>query len=597
MHDTIIQLLKASDTDEIKRLIPPESINQDIGEDGSTLAHYAASLGVNDVLLYCIESGADIEATTTFGTPLAYAVTAGSEECVKLLLDNGADVDSRGSNNFTPLMLASGGGFGDSTCSMATGAPYHYLSNRHDRCSQRMSEIKEDLGLFNIAPADPRYDSTIDSAQKVIDGEFLRTFNFECPDCYRHARIAELLISGGASLDPGFEKEAGMGRQSSPLNCALLGGHIEVAKALIKHGAPINYIRDGEDPPICCAVREKDISAVNILIDSGASVDCVDANDQTPLSLAIYRESQDIIEIIKKHSESDKDEGVSLIRAAQKGQTQQIKELIDAGVNIEYEDSAGNTALTWACANYHEGAVNALLEAGANPDHVSNNGLAPVFEAFDTNTISFGYIEDPHSNDSKVAMIVEMLCNAGADINFDSRWGTPLNRAIAKRNLPAIRAISRYHGTLGGHFSLSGNIPEHYYENTALWLLGERCDEAFCEILEFCSEGLDSLFGYWAGIDSCKGTNFLTCAAEIGSSKAIEYLVFEKSVPVDFPNEYGATPLMIALAGNHLDIADQLVSYGASINAVDSDGNTVSDYARYTGDFQTMSWCRNKGLM
>ncbi|XP_015510788.1 myotrophin isoform X1 [Neodiprion pinetum] len=67
-------------------------VNQMI--DGRTPLHYAADYGQGDVLRYLLEKGADANATDKHGiTTLLAAIWEGHTNCVKLLLERGANPD------------------------------------------------------------------------------------------------------------------------------------------------------------------------------------------------------------------------------------------------------------------------------------------------------------------------------------------------------------------------------------------------------------------------------------------------------------------------------------------------------------------------
>ena len=79
--------------------------------DGITALCIASAAGHNEVVRLLLENGANVnvKATEMHFTPLWSASSEGHTEIVKLLLDNGADIEIR-ANNITPLEIAKSGG-------------------------------------------------------------------------------------------------------------------------------------------------------------------------------------------------------------------------------------------------------------------------------------------------------------------------------------------------------------------------------------------------------------------------------------------------------------------------------------------------------
>jgi ankyrin repeat protein len=65
-----------------------------------------------------------------------------------------------------------------------------------------------------------------------------------------------------------------------------------------------------------------------------------------------------------------------------------VSSLIEAGMPLDGLDKFGNTPLHWAVFGGYDDIVQALLEAGANPNVFSNDGVTPKWRARD-----FGLVE------------------------------------------------------------------------------------------------------------------------------------------------------------------------------------------------------------
>lgn len=88
-----------------------------------------------------------------------------------------------------------------------------------------------------------------------------------------------------------------------------------------------------------------------------------------------------------------------LARAAEKGQIDEITQLLEQGIDVNSRLNDGTTALHWAVLRDQQESVSLLMEAGADPLVLNRNGISPLFLAA--------------QNGNK--KIVSWLLNAGAD--------------------------------------------------------------------------------------------------------------------------------------------------------------------------------------
>lgn len=96
------------------------------------------------------------------------------------------------------------------------------------------------------------------------------------------------------------------------------------------------------------------------------------------------------------------------------------QEAILQGVDLNELDTFGHTALHWAVFGGYEDIVKVLLEAGANPNVLSKDGVTPKWRAQD-----FGLME-----------IEQLLTSYGGkaytDDNFDRTSFSIFNKAIGQ---------------------------------------------------------------------------------------------------------------------------------------------------------------------
>ncbi|RHW42016.1 ankyrin repeat domain-containing protein [Neobacillus notoginsengisoli] len=113
------------------------------------------------------------------------------------------------------------------------------------------------------------------------------------------------------------------------------------------------------------------------------------------------------VETEKENAVVSKDLNVQLLRAAEHGDLEELKSLIEKGSEVNVQDSEGRTAAMIATYNHNVEAARMLIEAGADvniQDHMKNN---PFLYAG-----AEGYIE-----------ILKLTIQAGADPHITNRYG------------------------------------------------------------------------------------------------------------------------------------------------------------------------------
>ena len=120
-------------------------------------------------------------------------------------------------------------------------------------------------------------------------------------------------------------------------------------------------------------------------------------------------------------------EGARLLcEAAQRGDIETVRALLEAGANVNAAGRGGSTPLYWAARNGHKAVVKALLLAGADVNAATKRGKTPLHRA-----ASKGH-----------ETVVMVLLLAGADVNaanYDRE--TPLHWAAWKGYEAVVKAL------------------------------------------------------------------------------------------------------------------------------------------------------------
>ncbi|KAJ4456797.1 putative serine/threonine-protein phosphatase 6 regulatory ankyrin repeat subunit B [Paratrimastix pyriformis] len=162
-----------------------------------------------------------------------------------------------------------------------------------------------------------------------------------------HAEVAGMLIDRGALLEPPFQKGL------TPLALAAMGGHTATLQVLLGRGAPIERPIAGGSTPLHLAARHGHKEALAVLLQAGADPEAADCDGSTPLHMA-----------------------------ARKGHMEAARVLIRNGASVTATTKGGLTPLHVACgAGVPAPLVALLLQAGASPEALDNNGYRPLDHA------------------------------------------------------------------------------------------------------------------------------------------------------------------------------------------------------------------------
>ena len=150
------------------------------------------------------------------------------------------------------------------------------------------------------------------------------------------------------------------------LQVAAKGDNTRV-KELLDKGVDVNMRGNDRNTPIMEAAYAGHFETVKLLLDHGADLSAKKNDGADARGLA---HGADVIELIKNVS--------ILVDAATKGNTQELKELIDKGTPVNGLDKFGHSALTEASFGGRTEVVKLLLEKGADPTIKKSDGETPL---------------------------------------------------------------------------------------------------------------------------------------------------------------------------------------------------------------------------
>lgn len=256
----------------------------------------------------------------------------------------------------------------------------------------------------------------------------------------------------------------------TPLLYATQGGHADVARTLIEHGADVHHAARGGETALQLAVWRSDLKVMQLLAAAGAR------SDSRQFGLAVRHSTPETVRFLLTLG-ADPDAipppGVRrsgppapppVIVAAQRGDPAVLRLLIDAGANLNAQDHNGWSALRWAGQStsrrqtQNMTSIIALLEGAGARDKAGNNDAA-LFEAVlqkqpvrVEEALRLG--ANPNAKDDRGVPplvhasrfghpgIVEALVRAGADVNANPEHSTtPLISAISGGNVEDRKSV------------------------------------------------------------------------------------------------------------------------------------------------------------
>ncbi|XP_064642826.1 ankyrin-3-like isoform X2 [Lineus longissimus] len=283
----------------------------------------ASQNGQENVVTLLLDRGADIETKTNRGsTPLYLASQNGHENVVTLLLDRGADIETKENLGFTPLLIASQNGHENVvTLLLDRGADIETKTNR---------------GFTPLSIAS-------------LNG---------------HENVVTLLLDRGADI----ETKAIQG--FTPLSIASLNGHENVVTLLLDRGADIETKTNRGFTPLSIASLNGHENVVTLLLDRGADIETKTTQGVTSLSLASLNGHEKVVTLLLDRGADietkSKKDWAPIHFAANYGQLATMILLIKRGANIERKNNRGQSPLNMAATIGKKDAVALLIKHDAD---------------------------------------------------------------------------------------------------------------------------------------------------------------------------------------------------------------------------------------
>ncbi|MBN1799043.1 MAG: ankyrin repeat domain-containing protein [Spirochaetales bacterium] len=238
------------------------------------------------------------------------------------------------------------------------------------------------LGLFGINLAGCGSNS-LDLQGKTQ--EEITAILFQAVEQEDSSLLSQLIVAG---VDVNSKDDSGM----APVILAASAGNREIVQQLIDAGADINSQEESEGFTACSmAVFLEDIGMLQFLLELGANPNIMNKQHKTPLFIAAESGQTEIVKIliqagadphfINTRAYNQASNTNILIAAVMSDNPETVQLIIDQGVDLNHPDSYGDPALNWAAFFGKSKVIDLLIKAGSDLNVVGYNSATALDHA------------------------------------------------------------------------------------------------------------------------------------------------------------------------------------------------------------------------
>gem|GEM_PF-304783 len=369
------------------------------------------------------------------------------------------------------------------------------------------------------------------------------------------ASLVRLLMEKGSQLNA-KDREG-----NSALMFAAAQGHRDVVALLLQQGVSVNLINAAGDTPLIMAASAGDVESVGMLLQAGAEINVENAKGYTAVDVGFGRGISKLESLLT--SKGGKPGAVlrreRMLAAATNGDVKTLKAVLSKKTDVNYREDKGDPALILATRNGHKDAAKVLLDNGADVDATDREG--------GRTSLILAYLNKDYDT-------LDMLLTKGA------------NPALAGKDGKTLPPMAACEGDTRAMELLCAKGPT----------LDMRAQNRIVYSAVICGkpEVLDLLARQGIDLDAknAGGETVLCSAAYLGLTNMVGALL-DKGADINVPeDQYGWTPLMIAVGQGHDAVAKLLFDRGADCNYKAKDGETVLMVACRKGNAEMV-----KGLL
>jgi ankyrin repeat protein len=414
----LFDLLASQDTLD-ESLSNVKGVLLDVVYDGHTPLTFAClknnAIGCSQL----IEHGASVEFRNSDDrTPLMVASQYGRTQIISILLSSGCDPNSASESGWTALMSAATEGHTSSVQILLENKANIHVCTATGKSALTCCLARGGGDFVGVSSL------LVNAGARISD----------IPESYVSTMIPVLISSDNSDkllFLLGHPCLSLPGCVTSLLYAAIVARAVNIMQVLLSHGADVHL--QGESVlPLIKACEYGDLPMVEMLLQYDANPDAIQ-RETTPLFTAIEKNHVHVVEPLLQ-ARADVNMVVSydtpLSRAAVKGNVDIVDTLLKYGANVDFKAHDLTTPLHYACMYGHLPVIQSLLRARANVHALDSFGMTPIMTAFD--------FYNSLDTDTIITML-KSLINAGSRVKAkDNRSITVLSHAADGRHVDAV---------------------------------------------------------------------------------------------------------------------------------------------------------------
>ena len=368
------QLAQEGKVEELKMMAEMLTLTlKGVDNDGRTLLHVATVANQCEMMKYLISCGNDLNAVDKNGnTALHLAVSNRHIEATQTLLSHEADDTILNKQSDAPLHIAARNDHGAMMAAMLQYPINVVVEGLRKRTPMHVAAENDSIEVVKVLHNHIASDKNKNSCFRVCtrDEDALSPIHLAARKGAH--RVLECMMN--YSKDHGYTAEQVLGfldeENNTPLHTAVDGGHDEVVRVLLAHGASPIESNKNHLPPIHLACSQGKLKMVELMVQYGGAdvITCRDAFGQTPLHSSTLPPSTSV-----------------------------LCYLINIGTQLNVCNNQGHTPLITATLSGNLAAVKLLLKSGADPMVRDLKGENPLHNAIQRNKKSIAkcFLEHP----------------------------------------------------------------------------------------------------------------------------------------------------------------------------------------------------------
>ncbi|KAK4878595.1 hypothetical protein RN001_011101 [Aquatica leii] len=619
--------------------------------NGNSCLHYSAENDATEIFTWVANKFGNIDAVNKDGnTPLMLALKCNSNMIVEALLERGANteivnkdgcscihysvcdtstlalfinadnINQKNKSGLTPIMIAVNGHYNECVTMLLEQGADPFVEDNDGNTCLHLAATHEEVDLFKKF-----LEKGLDVNKLNINGDNSLQVAIE----HDKMKIAKILLDMGG--DPNTVTRTGntcllkaielddkdltdylmkwkvdiniqSNNGQTPLGGALENGLTAVSKLLIQMGADVNIQRAAGTYLHLAA--QYGVNVVDELLDAGFDINHKDLYGETPLTVALQSNQVDIMTVLLERGADPNvrnNEGYSCLhQAVGEHESSVVSLFLSKGVSVNERTSRGNTPLLYAL--HHEKLDNAklliahgapfdviveLIEKGVHVDKLNDYGGTPFLAAL------------KHSRLSTAKLLLEKGADVNARVDGNTAW---FDCVVSMHDIDILDMM------------IKNGVDVNYGVNTkyTIVLVALKTVEQGLDInrLNNCKETPLKLAFSSGSVDTFKlllsrgalmpaehlNYSYLHYAAAVGDNNIVLELI-NQEFDVNSINENGDTPVFVALMNDHVSTAELLLEHGSDIFLKNAKGRNLLYYATLANAFDIKDALLEKGLV